>query len=918
MPGGKRARPRSSDAPAPKRKKVGGAGDAKLDPSWSYDDDNPDIDEVVLRLLSGMSAPGRAYFTSDENKDAFRGLIETTALYWKSVPDGEGWERLRDMMVYDDKNREFFDRIRDEDFGRLMKQFAGIATYIPPNGDAGPDAKLDPPNGDAGPDAKLDPADGDAGPDPKLDPSWFYDEDNPDIDEMILRLLSVMSPEGKARMHDENKDAFREFIETTALYWKSVPPDVGEGWERLRDMMVHDGKDQEFVSFSDDDFEGLMQRFASIANYEPPQRVRRNTIENNSKRLATRKWGNYITPASFPELEPPDPNADPEWEDTPFSAAPADYIVDAKLDQDWFYDPNAPDIDGVVARIISNEGLLGAVTEARLKRVVVAAAEAWKLRTVYYWRTLKEQLNQEGSFTVGNKFAKAFVSVVGVGAVRHRGFTEEYLNKRKYMAPPNHEPGAYMIDTIYPSGRASAGNRGYVGVLTAMNVHSRYVYHEKLRSLKATHVMPAVEAMVRRMKADGGEASKSYLDPKHFVTDGGPEFKTAFQTFAVAEGITTAVTERYTHEELMRLNSFHRHLRTLLKKIIDAEGGGGADRLRWEPIIDDAIVIHNTRKHSQLKTRPVLIKASAGRPARPRFYSKRPRVGEPAPPPIQMFRRMSPEDVTDADVEVLIQQDHDRRMEVEELVDEWVRKNKVVWETTLPAEQKDLATRVRVKMAGRTAEQKMNWMNKASEAVVWSEGTFPIVRRNGTNTFELDSDYPDVPKIWPMYLLRIETQATGKRQSRTAAEELRNRIAKNSAARNKQLDNLDAPRLEEFEDVEDVISSRRETRAQKKSRAGDDDDVDDDDDFTKKGPPPKSYPRAHAPKDDAKHAYPRAAPRRSGRHAPAPRAAPRRSGRHAPAPRTASRRSARQVDLQRLPGVRDLSDLHRIMQKMQS
>lgn len=148
-----------------------------------------------------------------------------------------------------------------------------------------------------------------------------------------------------------------------------------------------------------------------------------------------------------------------------------------------------------------------------------------------------------------------------------------------FQTPPSAQKGSYYIDVLH-MGTSSKhfSNGGYQYLFTALNVHSRYVYaylHKTKTGLvgkngkpRAGSLLEAVMKFLVQATADSKEPGLAHRKPTHLVGDG--EFKHPWlYHYTARHGIGVEWTERHTHEQLGRLNSFHSHFRAYIADFIE-------------------------------------------------------------------------------------------------------------------------------------------------------------------------------------------------------------------------------------------------------------------------------------------------------------------------------------------------------------
>ena len=396
--------------------------------------------------------------------------------------------------------------------------------------------------------------------------------------------------------------------------------------------------------------------------------------------------------------------------------------------------------------------------------------------------------------------------------------SRDMLDRSKYTSVAGGPFGQYQIDLLDMNRKGKPYNKQFWYLLTAINTNSRYVYavpikkggHEtktqtaaqrrsqkELSDYRANpkwiqrQIIPAMERIRRQIEVDIDQDEHS-AHPKGLthrrmdsvMTDAGSEFQVTFKAWLAREGISSITCAPETHEEMSRLNSFHRYFRqryqTQWQKYHQnpREYGGP---VRWispqarsdgfvapdaeeEAVAAEAKDIELTRFEPEdqklavaagawritywedwVKSHNETVKANSLRGA-----TMREKGGENVP--YHVARR--PADIGDAMVHNLVRYDAARREVVKQRVDDWMKDNNVLTMADLSDSEQGYATRVRLDL-NRTKFGK-ELKNKATTFLsIWSQRHYPLVRRVGTNTFEVQHGHEtDFPDVWPMYRMR--------------------------------------------------------------------------------------------------------------------------------------------------------------------
>ncbi len=475
----------------------------------------------------------------------------------------------------------------------------------------------------------------------------------------------------------------------------------------------------------------------------------------------------------------------------------------------------------------------------------------------------------------------------------------DLLNRRKYMSVAGGPFGGYQADLLDMGFRGKPYNDQFWYLLTLINTNSRYVYacpikkgedlkrgqtDAQRRELKQLsddipvpanwiekQIIPAFKSIMIQIEKDIAQAKSLGQDLSHrkitnVMVDKGVEFQLKLRKWLAKQGVSTQVCEPETHEEMARLNSFHRYFRaryqmqwrkffenrreyggpvqwispkanergfaglstTLLVssgaaaavvsaddlKTIEEQGdvkvsvsqsGTGDSGDRKETALDsskdddfqfqeeddnDPIEQKEARSTGRwritywedwVNSHNQAVKATAFRGA------------EVVKGKNGLMRAVnvakSPSVITDAMVLNLIRVDAAKREVVKERVDEWIKVHNVLTEEDLSEADRAYATRVRLDL-NRTKFGKELKQKGTTFLSIWSKRHYALVRRQGTNTFEVRHEHGiDFPRTWPMYRMRVvadpsnvsqpfeaEVQVNPGRNEGVREPELKNRV----------------------------------------------------------------------------------------------------------------------------------------------
>jgi len=191
----------------------------------------------------------------------------------------------------------------------------------------------------------------------------------------------------------------------------------------------------------------------------------------------------------------------------------------------------------------------------------------------------------------------------------------DLLDRRKYMSVAGGPSGEYQIDLLDMGVKGKLYNKQFWYLLTALNTNSRYVYacpvkkgaDAKKGETKLTRqedrnlsndpieepqwiqkqIIPAMERIMAQIEADINADTQGVLEHrriKSVMMDSGAEFQVTFRAWLAQQDISSIVCAPETHEQMSRLNSFHRYFRQRYnvqwrKYFEDPRGYGGP--VRW-------------------------------------------------------------------------------------------------------------------------------------------------------------------------------------------------------------------------------------------------------------------------------------------------------------------------------------------------
>jgi len=155
----------------------------------------------------------------------------------------------------------------------------------------------------------------------------------------------------------------------------------------------------------------------------------------------------------------------------------------------------------------------------------------------------------------------------------------------------------WQADLVDYKTKSPEKNEGYRLVLVCIDVFSRFLYTEPLKTKEAAEVAQAFERVLRRARAS----------PKELSTDSGAEFKEAFSEMLRRRGIAQRLKEQINH--LAVVDAAIRTLKDTLKKDMTAKSNDS-----WLKSLPAAVKAYNGNSHSavlnsapeDVKSTPVL------------------------------------------------------------------------------------------------------------------------------------------------------------------------------------------------------------------------------------------------------------------------------------------------------------------------
>ena len=266
-------------------------------------------------------------------------------------------------------------------------------------------------------------------------------------------------------------------------------------------------------------------------------------------------------------------------------------------------------------------------------------------------------------------------------------------------APTGAERGEYEGDVIFLKDYKGL-NSGRTAIFTILETNSRYVY---ARALTKATALKLKEAMMEILVQNAEDFLKGVIAPiMKLRLDGGSEFKKGFQKLCEEEGVEIERGSPGTHEQLARIDRFHRTLRQMIGSEFERTGTH-----KWFNSLDNIIYNYNHTPNRGL--------AAAG-------------------------DGLSPSEIGPVKEEILRRADLRRSALLRKKIDKLNIK---------PGDQVRL-------LRSRLNPKKY----KKSEEHTFTNKVYKIIRRYGPNSFLVD--VPGKIKVWPFYTMLIvkETQHT--------------------------------------------------------------------------------------------------------------------------------------------------------------
>jgi transposase InsO family protein len=159
-------------------------------------------------------------------------------------------------------------------------------------------------------------------------------------------------------------------------------------------------------------------------------------------------------------------------------------------------------------------------------------------------------------------------------------------------APTGGPYGEYLGDTIFLTDYAGV-NAKRASILTIMGANNRYAYARAMTApLTSAKTAAAMVEMLDENAASPGGTTSPILSLR---TDGGPEFSGDFSALLKKRGISLSKGEPGTHEQLARLDRFHRSLRQMIGEVFAI-----TDSHQWYKVLPDLIANYNDRPNRGL------------------------------------------------------------------------------------------------------------------------------------------------------------------------------------------------------------------------------------------------------------------------------------------------------------------------------
>jgi hypothetical protein len=266
------------------------------------------------------------------------------------------------------------------------------------------------------------------------------------------------------------------------------------------------------------------------------------------------------------------------------------------------------------------------------------------------------------------------------------------------FAPAGAPAGHWQADVMY-LGDYKGVNDKRTAVVTLMNTTTRYAIVRPLLNAKAATVAAALE--------DVFETEHPKIEILR--VDGGPEWNATSKKFLEGRGVALEVGEPNTHTWLSRTDRLHRTLRERLGEYFERE-----DTNRWIDVLPSIIANYNESPHRTLSE--------------------------------LLGRKASPASITAKEEGIIRAHERERAAAVGRATDA---------AGIIPGK-----TYVRV-LRQKTREGSKSGAFVKGQVSAWSRESFPVLERNGVNSFLVDTP-PGEVKIWPLHSLRVAQREENK------------------------------------------------------------------------------------------------------------------------------------------------------------
>lgn len=132
---------------------------------------------------------------------------------------------------------------------------------------------------------------------------------------------------------------------------------------------------------------------------------------------------------------------------------------------------------------------------------------------------------------------------------------------RNFMSRNGGPFGHYLMDLLDMGKNSATFNHKFKYIFTVMNTNSRFVYADSLQKKSGKEIEVSFARMLGKMEEDAKQPGMTHRKMTAVTCDGGKEFERWLRQALQEKGIAVHIAEKSTHEELSRLNSFHRRLR---------------------------------------------------------------------------------------------------------------------------------------------------------------------------------------------------------------------------------------------------------------------------------------------------------------------------------------------------------------------